>query len=58
MFILFYLIMAFVVLGVGIAMLIGGRHTKNKVAGGVLRVIGVLAIILSLIVICGFVMVF
>jgi len=37
------------VLGVGIALLVVGERTKDKVAGGILRVIGVLVIILSLV---------
>ena len=42
------LLLPFIVLGIGIALLIGGERTKDRVAGGVLRVIGVLVIILSL----------
>jgi hypothetical protein len=51
------LLLPFIVLGVGIAMLIGGERTKDKAAGGILRVIGVLAIILSLVFIGGCLMV-
>ena len=50
-------LLPFVVLAIGIALLVGGERTKDKVAGGVLRVIGVLAIILSLVFIGGCVMV-
>ena len=42
-----------IVLGVGIALLVGGERTEDKAAGAVLRVIGVLAIILSLVLIGG-----
>jgi len=42
-----------IVLGVGIALLVGGERTEDKAAGAVLRVIGVLAIILSLVFIGG-----
>jgi hypothetical protein len=47
------LLLPFIVLGIGIALLTGGERTKDRVAGGVLRVIGVLAIILSLVFIGG-----
>ena len=42
-----------IILGVGIALLVGGERTEDKAAGAVLRVIGVLAIILSLVFIGG-----
>ena len=51
------LLLPFVVLAVGIALLVGGERTKDKAAGAVLRVIGVLAIILSLVFIGGCLMV-
>ena len=50
-------ILPFIVLGIGIALLIGGERTKDRGAGPVLRVIGVIVIILSLVFIGGCVMV-
>ena len=46
-------VLPFIVLGVGIAMMIGGECTKDKVAGSFLRVVGLLAIILSLVFVGG-----
>ena len=43
----------FILLGAGIASLIGGECTKDPVAGGALRVIGLLVTVLSLIALIG-----
>ena len=47
------LLIPFVVLGLGIAMLVAGECAKDKEAGSLLRVFGVLVIILSLVFIGG-----